>query len=395
MILLYVTFVCQFYISEAKWNYECNPHNQLNGTCDVKLIEAENDSDSDKFINVYDHENVIKVEWKNIVGFLPKNMLKTFPSVRFLTIKTAAADIRSDLFDGGENIEFLDIASNIETLSCQLVSQMQMLSILKVQSQIADIQSEAISCLPRIRKLDLSGNKIRSITDKMFTGAQSLHTLFLHENRIESIEKGSFNLPSLEVINLRYNKLSTITLNLFSQAPKLVEIDVTGNLLENIDFKLPSMLEQLKISNNPIKTNIDVVRLALSYDNLDKLDLENTTSSLQFSEPFHSIHGLSNINLAQNGLSDEDIIEHLKMFPHLKVINLNGNNFKKINELSDVINIFSDLNELKIKCNEFECNWLQSQIERIEIDFDKNSNSGSQCYQTKPFKSKVNGVDCM
>lgn len=388
--------IVQFNLSEAKWNYECNPHKHLIGTCDVKLIEAANESDADKFINVNDPDNVIKVEWKNIVGFLPKNMLKTFPSVRFLTIQTAAADITSDLFDGGENVEFLDITSNIETLSCQPFSQMQLLAILKLQSQILGIQNEAISCLPRLRKLDLSGNKIRSINGNMFSGAQQLHTLFLQENQIESIESGSFaNLPSLEVINLSYNKLSTIGTNVFTQPPKLVEIDLTGNLLESIDFKLPSMVEQVKISHNPIKTSVDVVRFAFSYINLDRLELENTTSSIQFSQPFDSTHGLTTINLAHNDLSDENVIRRLKVFPQLKVINLNGNKYKKINELNDVVNIFSDLDELHIKCNEFECNWLQPEIEHVAFDFDKNSNTRSQCYQTKAFKSKVNGVDCM
>lgn len=384
-----------FAFVDAKWNYECYAADPSEGICDLKFIEAHDETNSGKVVNAAEFPNVIKIESKNRVGFIPSNLLTTFPLVRFLTIETFAPAVSRDLFLGGENVEFLTITSNVETLICEPFSPLRNLLTLKLKSEISSLDKEALKCLPKLERLDLSENKLRSIDSKMFSGAQALKTLFLQNNQIQSIESGSFDLPSLEVINLNSNKLSSIEFNLFTQAPNLVEISLERNLLKIIDFELPESLEEFKISNNPIESPIDVARLVSSLPEIKRLDLENTTTSITFTESLETTRVLSHINLSYNKLTDADILERLKIFPNLEIIDLEGNEFKTIKGLRDAKEIFSKLRQLRIKCNSFECNWLEPEISPLDVEFDTiRVNRIGQCFKSGMIKQKIKDVEC-
>lgn len=332
--------------ANTEWNYNCR--DGVHRLCRLEFYKAEDGEPFGIYLNSNNFENTKTIYVDTKENIIPSKMLTTFPKTELLVIVTKANHLTANLFDGGDKMKRLTITSDVETLRCEPFLPMPSLFSLILNSKINHIEDNAIKCIPNLMELQLSNNKLHTITKEMFFGAEHLRVLNLRNNAIENIEDDSFNLPDLKIVELGYNKLKTISSKLFTEPPGIVKIDLEGNLMDNIDFSLPNTLEVFICSHNPIKTNIDVVRFAFNFIDLKELVLKNTTSLIKFARAFDSIHNLTKIDLSYNNLTDNDVLRHLKLFPELKYILLSGNNFKEINENNDVFTIFTKLIQYRV-----------------------------------------------
>nr|XP_027218511.1 protein slit-like [Penaeus vannamei] len=86
--------------------------------------------------------------------------------------------------------------------------------------------------LSRLRRLVLSNNHLRRITQGSFQGIQSLQELDLSDNDLSEINSRMFDgIPQLTALSLANNKVTCISPGAFSQLPALTEINLEGNPL--------------------------------------------------------------------------------------------------------------------------------------------------------------------
>lgn len=153
-----------------------------------------------------------------------------------------------------------------------------------------------------LRHLNLSRNRFRTMNGH-FCGFYRLESLDFSMNSCKNISQFMFhNLPALKVLDMSNNFLGFVFQEdkdgiIFSKLQNLTKLDLSGNLLKYLPYKLFSGLSRLgvlKLSNNRMKCfNVQISHLqALATLYLNRNDLET--------------------------LSD-DVIRNLDNFDHLKV----------------------------------------------------------------------------
>ena len=184
------------------------------------------------------------------ISFLPKSMLPTtleamdmsnniittwrtpspgisVPSLRRINLSNNFASVIEDgFFDTFPNLGTLDVSNN---LLGEILSKDEMGLIFKA--------------LDRLKKLDLSSNKISYIPDKLLSNLKNLSTLHLSYNGISKIDHSFAQLSSLITLDLQQNKISTLPTELLQQMDKLSDhatINLKNNTLEisceNVEF---------------------------------------------------------------------------------------------------------------------------------------------------------------
>jgi len=109
-----------------------------------------------------------------------------------------------------------DLASCDSDISIQSDGSVK-LTTMRAQAKVITLQNAGISEIADgafngvvAEKLDLSKNKLKTLTAAMLAGITGLKTLDLSNNQLESIPVGTFDsLGSLTIINLNYNRLQS------------------------------------------------------------------------------------------------------------------------------------------------------------------------------------------
>lgn len=193
--------------------------------------------------------------------------------------------------------------------------------------------------LPYLLELDLSGNELILLTAKAFSGAINLRTIDLSHNMISNIQPEAFvNLRSLWDLNLSFNKLHN---NSFDRAgvdwidsiDSLRSLDLSYNQLFYLHmmpyqaFSGLANLETLNLQHNQI--TLDYGAFA-SNQNLKTLDLSYNKMTYLDLNFLMSITSLENLFLNGNGIayaSQLEINDAKTMFPDFKSIGLSENSF--------------------------------------------------------------------
>ena len=127
---------------------------------------------------------------------------RTFPFLHKLFLKqTSITRIEKKMFDSFPVLESLLISEN---------------------RRLRIIHPDAFSNSKHLCYLDLSSNRIRSISDRHFSNIK-LKTLDLSKNRLKSIDKNVFSnqIESLETLDLSNNKFSSLDRKLFDYLKNL------------------------------------------------------------------------------------------------------------------------------------------------------------------------------
>lgn len=134
---------------------------------------------------------------------------------------------------------------------------------------IAEIYEFTFSKLPKLEKLDLSINRIKSIHKKAFESNAALKVLILNSNKIKSSELSllrSDSLKTLSCVNCEIKELNSFSL---AELPKLEELNLSNNGLTTVDSKSfinNKMLKRVNIIGNPLTLAIEDVQK--SYPNI-------------------------------------------------------------------------------------------------------------------------------
>ena len=175
-------------------------------------------------------------------------------------------------------------------------------------SNVSSVDSRAFQDMTNLESLHLSINNVGALPQDAFTKILNLQELYLDNNQFAVIPHENICLLlKLRILNMKSNKL--------------------GSVLFHDCFTGLTELKSLDISNNPVKQ-------------LEPNDFHNLRNS--------SVYDLQ---LNQLGLTTlkKDIFQY---FPHLKILNIQSNNFTKFS--ADVFQYVSGLITLGLQDNRFK-----------------------------------------
>lgn len=383
---------------ESKWNYECDENHSSGWACKVNLLEVTDSSDYGKFVNAAKYKNIraVTVRTEEAIETIPANIFKTFAHLEKVQISIGARNLSNEVFSGANKLLELNLERNsLESVLRKDFSPLSTVQTLSLSfNQISLIEDGAFANMTSLEVLSLDGNKLRSLNSRMLSGLRVLEEIYLKENEIESIEEDAFNFPKLSLIDLDGNKLKTIPPQLFKLASSLKSLVLDNNLLKSLNIDLPSGLFIFSAAFNPISEEFDVISFVSELKSLDSLYLSSTTPKIKFgkanaSEP---TFGLRRIDVSYNSLTDEEFLTNLRVFPSLEVILIEGNRFKALRGLNETHSTFPNLKTFRIRCNEFECDWLRQQIADLLFKFNTKFDS---CFRPEYTTTFVEGVECV
>lgn len=151
---------------------------------------------------------------------MPSNMRATLPNVLDITKKltklyiSGQVRLTPDIFNHADQLEMIDLSNG----------------------HIAEIETRSFYGTQKLRKLNLSNNRIKNLPRDMFAPGNALKELDLAGNQIDRINRGTFNnMQHLKKLDLRNNKLTSLSGPIFADLINLQELDLTGNPISNID----------------------------------------------------------------------------------------------------------------------------------------------------------------
>lgn len=366
------------------------------------------------------------------ITFAKPSMLPEFPLIIFQIfpnlidvhlIFTGIEVLEEDDFMNATSLNRLHLElNNIETISrTAFIKAVHLKQLILPGNRIRQIEDFAFEKLINLEKLDLQQNNLTTLREHIFTGGDNLVEIYLNDNQIESIEDGVFYLKKLQKIYLQDNRLKALSTDLLTGAQVLFGIDLSHNQLISIDniFDKCSNLTVLGLNYNHIET-IDLIEFAnipslmilslegnkITFDDADEND-DHLKNKLLLSSKTH----LEYLNLDSNNLSASNILQHLRVFHALKFLDLDDNQFTKINDFKKIRHFFPRFIQINLSDNKLNCAWIEdvwpfigeqnilfrsTEIEDdIEDDESSNDNDSNGNIKTKSSKqTQVFGVTC-
>lgn len=177
--------------------------------------------------------------------------------------------------------------------------------------------------------IDLSYNRIDSLSRMVFNRFGKLQVLNLSFNDIEQLHENIFSdLHDLKILKINNNNLTTLR-NLFEKTHSLQHLDLSFNNIESTEtttFYQTKKLQSLKLNNNKISVVPDLQHLAV----LTILDLSNNAITSLDSSIFSKIPLLQELRLTNNKLREFNTLQFLEHIPNLSDLYVNQNRLTEI-----------------------------------------------------------------
>lgn len=292
----------------------------------------------------------------------PIEIFEQLPSLQnvFIDSDVGLKNLSRDSFKGGNKLKKLAILRNkIKNIPANMISETPELDVLYLSNnEIDNIESEAFTS-SNLRRLELDNNKLVTLRSGIFSGSLGLQFINFNHNSIENIEEGVFNVPKLKGLNLSENRLRTVPLNLLANVPNLVWLNFASNQLIgilNVLEKAPA-LKSLILDDNPNLTDINLISMRrlpqLDWLNITNINLTSPSvipDSLESSE-------LTNLHLSRNKFSDSGLLRQLNGLKKLRHLNLEENEFTKLDEFDRIKQFLPALRVIWFKGNNWDSWW--------------------------------------
>ena len=230
-----------------------------------------------------------------------------------------------------------------------------------VNENIQDISYLMKKNLNNLEILELQKNNISDLSSLKNVNFVNLRHFNLSDNRIDNINIAylqGFNFKKLVYFNICSNNLNNFAffekVNSFQKLRKLYissnkfndDIEQLKNNIYNL-----SHIEEIDLSDGVFSDKSIELLKNFEFDNLKGLFLSyNHLSSLSFIKDLNCPM-LSEIYLDNNNLCE---FEPLIKFTNIKIIQINNNKIKDINNLKNFVNELKQLKKLSIKGNKLE-----------------------------------------
>lgn len=321
----------------------------------------------DAFKDAYTFDILSKTRLTKVPVFI----LKKFKNLSTIRITDAGISVLApESFADGKNIDLLDLRRNqITEIPSNVLAKMEKLEELSLfDNEINKIEDGAFNGLGNLKQLYLAGNRLTAIGRRTFAGAENLQQLFLDENAISSIESGAFDMPQLENIVLRDNRLKSLPEDLFAQSTE--KVDLSRNELQRVGrvFDQCSNLYLLSLSDNPDVEDVDLFDIMQRLPGLSYLYLANTGLKLPAEAPQtnETQFALTHLSLANNRLTNPNILKLLTPFKSLRTLELQQNQLKRLELVEDIKTAFPRLEQINLQHNNLDVDWLR----RVEPIFE-------------------------
>jgi Leucine-rich repeat (LRR) protein len=188
--------------------------------------------------------------------------------------------LTSNLINNIDKIKHLNKLKRLFLENNQIEEIIPIISLIKLSS--LGLSSNAIKDLSpltnlNLYSLELNNNQITEIG--FIKNMSNLRYLFLSQNQIENIDEDTFNnFKYLLDLDLSLNNITKIKLN---KTEKIFKLNLSHNLLENIDFLFEvnlNLLKYLSLNNNKIR-NISR-ELFTTFNGLTTLDISYNVFNL-------------------------------------------------------------------------------------------------------------------
>ena len=206
----------------------------------------------------------------------------------------------------------------------------------------------ALSDLKELTELNLADNELTTLSS--LTELTELQKLDVSGNEI-AVFGTAGKLQNLQYLNMADNPMEEIDLSTLSDLANLTELNVSGCGIESIEGINTGNLTTLNVSYNQIDSAAALEKaeklrtLDISYNmlteadglksciSLQELSMEgNLLESIAWIEP---LSGLTNINLAQTGLVEENLI-YLQNMKNLQTLDISGNMIFSLSIITDL-----------------------------------------------------------
>lgn len=149
----------------------------------------------------------------------------------------------------------------------------------------------------KLQVVNLSGNKIKGITEKVFYDAPNLELLDLSHNQIAEFSANAFeNLQALKILDLSQNQITAIPYKLFQPLSSIAYLNLRSNRVQIRFGIFPEFVKTLDLSYNGIDIHHKFKIFSL---------LNNLETLLLHGNKIESIHNsILESNLKFLGLSD-------------------------------------------------------------------------------------------
>jgi len=310
---------------------------------------------------------------------IPIFIFNSFPKLTHLRLMTVGIKfVYKETFEEAHNLNHLELRGNaLDVLTHSVFALAENLEYINLASnRISEINDGTFIGLDRLQYLYLSSNRLTILRRNTFEGAKNLLEVYLEDNQIETIEDEALHLPQLEIITLRSNKLKTLSDNLFLPNSRLEKIDVALNDLKRIGrtFFNCFNLYSLDLSQNSHISDLNFTALAtmrsLSYLFLDHTGFEFPTTGQTNYSTIKS--GILHLNLANNKLSNTDLLKQLSTFNELKILELEHNSLTHFDDVEKIGTWFPVLQYIGMDYNNLNCSWLMTimpLMQSLNIEF--------------------------
>ncbi|XP_063912433.1 chaoptin-like isoform X1 [Zophobas morio] len=271
-------------------------------------------------------------------------------------LATSLQNLPSDAFKSLPNLEELNLGNNrIKNMPDTSFHFLRKLKVLYIQDNVIEVLRKGTfqgDIHGDLTRLYFSFNNLKTIQQHTFADLFKLEQIHLDDNKIESLERRSFmNLKNLKRLNLKGNKLSSIVYETFQNLPELEDLDVSYNNLNSLDF---SMFDQVG--------SLGMFHLNVSHNKLEKLVLNPSTN---FEAELVCIYclgmgGLQNIKVLDLSFNNITLIsKQFFKLVELSLTHLYLSNNRILNATKDVFGHMPHLQVLDLSHNRL-----------YELDFD-------------------------